>query len=290
MSVRDVTKPADHEVFYAEFTERNRGLIGSADQERLRRATIVIAGCGSTGGACAMPLLRTGAEHFILLDPGAYELNNLNRQDAVLADIGQNKAVATAARLESVNPFVSCEVHTEGVTPSNIEGVLKATSLVIDAVDVTTSAGVVAKYALHRAACRARLPVVTAYDIAGTQFLELYDYRSLRVALRGRMQRDADPTEALRRLIPPWVVPREIFPVLLERRADPDRGFPQLVMTSTLLGALIVPYAVRILAGQRVRRRLHVDLNQVMRPIAERPGELVSRSVGLVALLRKLRA
>src|SRR5207237_319692 len=77
----------DHEAFYAELVARNRGLIDEGSQAHLRQTRFVVAGCGSTGGACVMPLVRSGAERFVLLDPGAYELNNLNRQDAGLDDV-----------------------------------------------------------------------------------------------------------------------------------------------------------------------------------------------------------
>ena len=77
-------KPEDHDSFYAELTARNHGLVASEIQSSLRTTRFVVAGCGSTGGAVLMPLVRTGAECFVLFDPGDYELNNLNRQDAAL--------------------------------------------------------------------------------------------------------------------------------------------------------------------------------------------------------------
>lgn len=255
----------DHDTFYAELTTRNAPLISPEQQAALRRTRFVIAGCGSTGGAVVMPLVRTGAERFVLLDPGTYELNNCNRQEATLADLGRNKAEATADRIAAVNPFASVEVHPDGVVPGRIAAVLAPGDLVMDAVDVTTAAGVGAKLALHEAACAARLPVLTAYDIAGTQYLELFDYRTLRAPLRGRVQPGVMPGDMLQALIPPFVLPREILPELRARRHDPDRPFPQLVMTSTLLGALAVPYFLALATGEPVRRRVRVDLHETVR-------------------------
>jgi hypothetical protein len=37
--------------FYAELTARNAGVIDPATQEILRNATVLVAGCGSIGGA-----------------------------------------------------------------------------------------------------------------------------------------------------------------------------------------------------------------------------------------------
>ena len=103
-------QPEEREAFYKELTARNRGLVAPDLQSALRRTRFVIAGCGSTGGAVLMPLVRTGAECLVLLDPGEYELSNLNRQDATLEDVGRNKARACSDRLLAVNPFCSIDV------------------------------------------------------------------------------------------------------------------------------------------------------------------------------------
>jgi hypothetical protein len=284
------TDVRDHEAFYTELVARNRGLIDERSQALLRRTRFVIAGCGSTGGACVMPLLRSGAERFVLLDPGAYELNNLNRQDARADEVGVNKAAATARRLLAVNPFASVEVHEEGVLPETVASVLARDDVVIDAVDVTTDEGVLAKVALHQASCDLDLIVLTAYDIATTQFMEVFDYRRIRRPLRGRVRPPLTAGRVLRALVPPLALPREIFSVLRARKSDPSAHFPQLVMTSTLLGALIVPYVLRLLRSEPVRRRVRVDLNDVLRPAGRRWAEWVRRTIRLPALWWDLRA
>jgi len=278
-----------HEPFYTELTSRNRGLISNLEQARLRATRFVIAGCGSTGGACVMPLVRSGAERFVLLDPGQYDVSNLNRQDATLADVGRNKAEAARDRILAVNPFATVEVHNNGVDPQTIGPLLAPDDFVIDAVDVTTRVGLDAKLALHESACARRLLVLTAYDIGPTQWLELFDYRRERRPLAGRITAVERPDQVLRALIPPFAVPSEIFGELLKRRDDPDRAFPQLAMTSNLLGALIVPYTLRLLTGRRVRRRMRVDLHDLVRPAPQRAGARVRQIGGLAALWWRLR-
>ncbi|HEY1456789.1 MAG TPA: ThiF family adenylyltransferase [Candidatus Dormibacteraeota bacterium] len=279
----------DPDGFYAELTARNRGLIEPELQARLRRTRFVVAGCGSTGGAVLMPLLRTGAERMVLLDPGSYELNNLNRQDATLADLGRNKATVCAERLLAVNPCAVVEAHTAGVKADTILSVLDAGDIAMDAIDVTSDAGIDAKLAFHDAAARLRLTVVTAYDIATTQFIEVFDYKKVKRPLGGRVKPGAGPEQVLRSLIPPLALPREIFPVLAERRRDPSGGFPQLVMTSTLLGAMAVEIILRLLAGKPIRRRITVDLADLVRPALRRSAGRLRRDVGLVDLWRKMR-
>ncbi len=237
-----------------------------------------------------MPLVRTGAEKLVLLDPGEYELNNLNRQDASLADINRNKARACADRLLAVNPYCSIEVHEEGVEPVAISGILREGDLVFDAIDVTTQEGILAKLALHEAAVAKRLTVLTAYDIAATQFIEIFDYRRLRQPLAGRIKNPAaGPESVLRSLIPPLALPREIFAVLLERRRDSNLGFPQLAMTSTFLGALAVAIVLRLVAGKPVKRRIRVDLGDLARPSLRRAAGNVRTKLELAELWMKMR-
>src|SRR6202011_2174990 len=121
-------------------------------------------------------------------------------------------------------------------------------------------------------------------DIAATQYLELFDYRTERRPLGGRVAGSESPDRLLRALIPPLAVPREIFAELLARRRDPARAFPQLAMTSTLLGVLIVPYILRLLTGQPVRRRMRVDLYDLIRPAPQRAGARARQVGGLAAL------
>jgi tRNA threonylcarbamoyladenosine dehydratase len=285
----DLPVPTDHEAFYATFTERNGGLISEGWQQRLRETRFVVAGCGSTGGACVMPLVRSGAEHFVLLDPGRYELNNLNRQDADLKDLGVNKAAATRARILAVNPFADVQVFEDGVAAPTIAERLRAGDVVVDAVDVTTDAGVYAKYALHSAACELRLKVLTAYDIAAAQYVEMFDYEEVREPLGGRVSEPFTSKRVLRALVPPRALPREIFAELLARRSDARRGFPQLAMTSTLFGSIAVAYLLRAINGQPVRRRVRIDLYDETRPVGARLLERLRRDVDLVGLWWKLR-
>jgi tRNA threonylcarbamoyladenosine dehydratase len=281
--------PTDPNAFYATLTQRNEGIISEGWQSRLRATRFIVAGCGSTGGACVMPLVRTGAERFVLLDPGRYELNNLNRQDAVLADVGVNKAAATRKRILAVNPFADVYVFEDGVTPETITARLASEDIVIDAVDVTTNAGVRAKYALHEAACELRLKVLTAYDIAATQFIELFDYQHVREPLRGRVSATFTSQQVLRALVPPLVLPREIFAELLKRREDPARAFPQLAMTSTLFGALAVSYLLRAINGEKIKSRIRIDLYDEARPPGARLVERLRRDIELIGLWWKLR-
>ncbi|MDQ3515220.1 MAG: ThiF family adenylyltransferase, partial [Gemmatimonadota bacterium] len=114
-----MTIPVDRENFLAEVRLRNRGLIAAEDQRNLSEATFLIVGCGSTGGATIEPLVRAGGMRFILVEPGQYELSNLNRQRATLEAVGVNKAAWLAKQATAINPYLDIEVHEEGISAEN---------------------------------------------------------------------------------------------------------------------------------------------------------------------------
>src|SRR6185437_15472796 len=110
-----------HEEFYRQLITRNVGLVPDDEQTMLRNATIVVAGCGSIGGAVVEPLVRMGAEHLILAEPGDYDIHNLNRQSMTVRDIGRNKAEVLRERALSINPYASIEVDTRGIVDENVD-------------------------------------------------------------------------------------------------------------------------------------------------------------------------
>jgi len=131
----DVQK--DKESFYQEFTLRNAGFISDSEQHTLRQAHILIAGCGSTGGSVIEVLVRSGAENLALADNGSYELNNANRQNMVLTDVGRAKVDVFAERMLQINPHVAISCHAHGITPDNDDELVQWADIIVDAVDVT---------------------------------------------------------------------------------------------------------------------------------------------------------
>jgi shikimate kinase len=79
---------------------------GQAGQERLRSATVFIAGAGGLGCPAATYLAAAGAGKIRLCDFGSVELSNLNRQILYTeADIGKQKAVQAAATCSTALPL-----------------------------------------------------------------------------------------------------------------------------------------------------------------------------------------
>ena len=253
--------------FYDQLTTRNRGFIAEGTQADLRRATILVAGCGSTGGAAVEPLVRLGAERFLLAEPGTYELNNLNRQNAFLDEIGLNKAEVCRRRVLGVNPAALAEVHAEGITGRNVRGLVSRARVVIDGVDVTEMAGWRAKYQLHEAAAALGIPVITGWDMAGTQYVRFYDYQPGDEPFDGAIRRDdlerASTWELMRAAVPLRFVPVEMLEQARRQVAGAsDDGLPQLVHASLLFGALAARMTLNVIEGRPVRRHTVIDTDK----------------------------
>jgi hypothetical protein len=260
--------PSSAGEFYRAFTLRNRGLLSDTEQQLLRQAIFLVAGCGTIGGAVVEPLVRLGAERLVLAEPDQYELHNLNRQHARLCDLGRNKAVVLAEWAAQVNPHAEVQVDTAGITPASAARHVASAAVIFDAIDVTTAPALVCKYLLHQEAQRARVPVVCGYDIAGVQLILVHDYRRPKArVLGGRVTEDdlADPMRFLARAVPLRALPVEIFPVLRGRQSGHAGFFPQLAYTALLFGALAPRLAMDLLAGRPVRRRIIIDAHQLPR-------------------------
>jgi molybdopterin/thiamine biosynthesis adenylyltransferase len=285
----DPARLPDHEHFYARLTARNAGLIDPVEQQRLREARILVAGCGSIGGAAVEPLVRLGAEHLVLAEPDTYELHNLNRQHACLDDVGCNKATALAVWAAGVNPYAQIDVEPSGVTADTVTALVAGCSVVIDGVDVTASPPLRCKFLLHQAAQRARVPVISGYDIAGVQLVLVYDYRRPRPVLDGKIA-EADlpglePMRFLSRVLPLRALPLEIFPVLDRQRSGPDESFPQLVYSARMFGVIASRLVLDLLAERPVRQRVLVDVHHLTRTRSGRARATVARTVALVRMV-----
>jgi hypothetical protein len=112
---------------------------------------VLLIGAGALGSVVAELLVRGGVRSLCVLDGETLEAGNLVRHALSLDDLGQNKAMALAARLNGLSPHV--EVHAAPINfGSDLPEVLaEVRSAVADAelvIDCTASDSALA--ALHR--------------------------------------------------------------------------------------------------------------------------------------------
>ena len=97
---------------YNEFTTRNIGFVTESEQEKLKNASVFIAGIGGMGGAALMNLVRAGIGSIIFADFDTFEVSNLNRQ--LFADIDgveKGKVEYSIEKIKKINPEIKIETY-----------------------------------------------------------------------------------------------------------------------------------------------------------------------------------
>jgi molybdopterin-synthase adenylyltransferase len=138
---------------------------GRKGQDRLRAATVFIAGAGGLGSPAAIYLAAAGVGALRVCDCGAPELSNLNRQILYCDDdIGTDKAHAACAMLRTVNPDVTLVPLAERITEAGIASLVGESDIIIDCLDTFETRHVVNRFAVSR-----RIPLVHAgiYGLCG---------------------------------------------------------------------------------------------------------------------------
>ena len=103
--------------------------------EKIKGATVGIAGLGGLGSAIAVALARIGLGKLILADFDVVEPSNLNRQQYFIDQLGMTKAEALEANLKRINPYVQYEAHCVRVTPENIPDLFGEVDVMVEAFD-----------------------------------------------------------------------------------------------------------------------------------------------------------
>jgi sulfur carrier protein ThiS adenylyltransferase len=103
--------------------------------EKIKGATVGIAGLGGLGSAIAVALARIGVGKLILADFDVVEPSNLNRQQYFIDQLGLTKAEALETNLKRINPYVQYDAHCTRVTPENIPDLFEGVDVLVEAFD-----------------------------------------------------------------------------------------------------------------------------------------------------------
>ncbi len=242
---------------------RNWPVINRDLQNVIKNLRVLVAGCGSTGGAFIEGASRLGIIQYRLVEPDHYELHNLNRQFVYPDSIGVNKAIAQARRLESL--FRGCDsiiqVNTEGITTQNLQHIISDIDLVFDAVDVTTASGLQAKIQLHEACSHKNLTVISALDLGYKQLINIYTPKN---PFKLQNKYDLRKNHPLKILFSEFCriedMSLEILHEIL-RLIKPDQsGACQLASSCHLLAAYVAPIIVRYCENKQLPEKIELDL------------------------------
>lgn len=278
---------------YTDLFKRNIPLIGSETQKKVSELRILVAGCGSTGGAFIEGASRLGVINFKLSEPDHFELHNLNRQFVYPENIGQNKAEAHAGRLQKL--FEGCdakiEVNTTGISSGNMDLLLKNVDLVFDAVDVTTPEGITAKFLLHERAAQKKLLVLSGLDLGFKQWLRIYDYRTGMAPLEGKLASGRacrNPLKALVESICPLEdLSYEIAIELLRLLQSPGSSACQLASPCHLLAGFASPLILRFVENKSLPKLISFDPMRSLETETEKK-EAESKRLAVLAEIQNL--
>lgn len=155
---------------YDEAFSRNIGWVTEAEQQRLRRSRVAIAGLGGVGGVHLLTLARLGIGRFTIADFDVFDIVNFNRQvGATVSSLQKPKIEVLAEMLRDINPDVDLRTFPEGVQSDSLESFLEDVDVYVDSLDFFAFA---ARRATFSACERKGIPVVTAAPLGlGTALL-----------------------------------------------------------------------------------------------------------------------
>jgi adenylyltransferase/sulfurtransferase len=110
--------------------------IGTAGQQKLARASVLIIGAGGLGSPAATYLAAAGVGRIGLVDFDRVDETNLHRQILyATSDVGRSKLEAARERLHDLNPEIAIETHDARLTSENALEILGGYDVVLDGTD-----------------------------------------------------------------------------------------------------------------------------------------------------------
>jgi len=138
--------------------------IGREGQERLLRSRVVILGMGALGTVAAELCARAGIGSLVLVDRDFVEESNLQRQilfDEQDAAEHWPKAAAAERKLRKINSEIKVKGLVLDANASNIEHLVRNTSLVIDGTDNLET-----RFLINDACVKLRIPWIYGAAVA----------------------------------------------------------------------------------------------------------------------------
>lgn len=103
--------------------------------QKLKRASVAIAGAGGLGSNIAVMLARSGVGHLHIVDFDIVDITNLNRQVYTVRYIGSRKVDAINEILMEINPYMKVTTDCIRVVADNCEEIFRGYDIVCEAFD-----------------------------------------------------------------------------------------------------------------------------------------------------------
>lgn len=136
--------------------------VGTAGQEKLLHAKVLVVGAGGLGSAAIIYLAGAGVGVLGIVDDDTVDLSNLQRQIIhTTADLGREKVLSARETVNAINPDVRVELHKTVFCAENASDLVKAYDIVLDCTD-----NFPAKFCVNDACVLAKKPFVHAGVVA----------------------------------------------------------------------------------------------------------------------------
>lgn len=243
------TDPTTSHFDYPLAFSRNIGWVTDAEQQKLRRARVAIAGLGGVGGAHLLALARLGIGAFNLAEGDVFEVANFNRQvGATTSTVGRRKLDVMAEMARDINPELDLRLFPDGVTRDNVAAFLEDADLYVDGLDFFAFA---ARGLVFEACASRGVPAVTVAPLGMGAALLTFLPGGMTFEEYFRWKGCSEDEMALRFLV-------GLSPAMLQRGylADPravdlraGRG-PSTTMACQLCAGIAATEALKILLGR----------------------------------------
>lgn len=132
--------------------DRTRILVGDNGIEKLRRARVIVCGCGAVGGYVIEGLVRAGIGKLRVVDKDVFSEINLNRQVLCTTEtVGRIKSEVACERARLINPDIDIEGIDEYISADSVDMILEGDwDILVDAIDTIGNKAVIDKAALER--------------------------------------------------------------------------------------------------------------------------------------------
>jgi len=110
--------------------------VGLEGQEKLKQAKVLCIGTGGLGSPISLYLAAAGVGTMGLVDFDVVDASNLQRQIAHFTkDIGRPKVESARDKLLGINPFMTVNLHGDGIKRDNVRNIVRDYDIVVDGTD-----------------------------------------------------------------------------------------------------------------------------------------------------------
>ena len=110
--------------------------IGSAGQEKIKKAKILVVGAGGLGCPVAEFLTRAGVGEIGIIDNDVVDISNIHRQSLYdISDLKRSKVQSAKRKLKKINPNTLVKTYNLRLNESNALKIIKKYDYIVDGSD-----------------------------------------------------------------------------------------------------------------------------------------------------------